>query len=59
MGKRRAYEAVALVKLNGVLVPKHLVPEVEALVAQSYIGKKGWKTRATNRALWLLGQAEE
>ena len=58
MGKRETHEAVALVKLHDVWVPEHLVPKVEELVAKAFIGKKGWKTRATRRALWILYQED-
>jgi len=45
-----------MVKLHGVWVPEHLLEQVNAMVAKAHIGKKGWQTRATRRALILLGK---
>jgi hypothetical protein len=46
-------------KLHGVWVPEHLLEQVNAMVAEAHIGKKGWQTRATRRALWVLTYDED
>jgi len=49
-----AEQAIVRIRIHGVWVPGHLADQVRAYVAAAPVGKKGWKRRATRRALWEI-----